>query len=376
MNSAPVIAVKCYGYAWMLEHGLSEAQAARRMHDHGIDWALLQNTIDPLPTSGVEQLPPSGAHDPRRFRDLVRKQGIKTYESTAVFFQPAVNAARPDLRPRDAAGREMTMFDWYLGVSPHSRAYLTMREELMARVVDSLQPDGIFLSFIRFPGFWEAWTPSIAREEIEDFGFSDGAIERFQVDTGISLGDDRIVAVNALQHELNAEWVSWKVSVIVESVDRLRRAARAAKPDVEVLINGLAFAADERGDLGVDVAGQDLGAISGVAEHVESMVYHQILGRPASPWIGDTLAALRPQVKGTLLGSVQTSPTYTDGIHAGHGRRADWTPAEFRHSLGELARAGADGVSVYHWSDLVADEQDADGEMVRALRAYKDGKLS
>lgn len=372
----PLIAVKCYGYAWMLDHGLTERQAAVRLREHGVDWALLQNRLDPLPTSGVEQEPPAEAHDDARFRDLIRGEGLKYYESTAVFFQPHINERHPDLRPKDAEGREMAPFDWYLGVSPHSAAYLAQRVELMESVVSRLEPDGVFLSFIRFPGFWEGWTPSVERGDIQDFGFSDGSLERFQVDTGIVLPPDRQAAVSLLQHDLGQEWVTWKVGVIVGVVDALRSAARRVRPGVEVLINGLPFAADERGDLGVEVAGQDLGRISHVAEHIESMVYHQIMAQPASPWITESMDALRGQVRGTLLGSVQTSPTYTTGMHAGRGRRDDWTTAEFGAALAALARSSADGVSVYHWSDIVADEEVGDGAMAKALRAYKSGDLA
>ncbi len=374
--TTPIIAVKCYGYAWMTEYGLGEDAAADRLREHGVDWALLQNRMDPLPSSGVEQLPPADAYDDRRFRDRVRERGIAYYESTAVFFQPHINAARPDLRPVSDRGDEMTMFDWYLGVSPHSRDYLEERADLMGQVVSDLEPDGVFLSFVRFPGFWEGWTPAVERGDIRDYGFSRGALERFSADTGIALpaGDVPEIA-RVVLGELRAEWTAWKVGVIAGVVERLRDAARAARPGTEVLINGLAFAADERGDLGVDVTGQDLGVLSTVAEHIETMVYHQILARPAAPWIADTVRALRSEVRGTLLGSVQTSPAYTEPPHDGLGRTPHWTPDDFADALRGLADGGADGVSVYHWTDLVADEERADGQMVRALRDYKAGDL-
>lgn len=373
--TSPIIATKCYGFEWMLTHELTERAAAERLAEHGIDWALLQNRLDPLPASGVEQAPPADSYDDRRFRDHIRARGIKYFESTAVFFQPEENRRHPELRPVDAAGNVMEPFDWYLGVSPHSRRYLSRRAELMEQTVSELDPDGVFLSFIRFPGFWEGWTPRIARRDIEDFGFSDGALQRFQEDTETALPDERTAAVRVLRHELAREWVSWKASVVVGAVEGMRDAARRARTGVEVMINGLPFAADERGDLGREVAGQDLGAISRVADHIETMVYHQIMGREASPWIEDTIGALRPRVRGTLLGSVQTGPAYTTGMHRGFGRSESWSPAEFASALSALSAASADGVSVYHWSDLVADEERHEGEMVRALRAYKEGAL-
>ena len=52
-----IVAVKNYGFEWYLRHGLSEADAAKAMVRHGIDWVAVPNLRDPLPTSAVVQEP-------------------------------------------------------------------------------------------------------------------------------------------------------------------------------------------------------------------------------------------------------------------------------------------------------------------------------
>lgn len=370
------VAAKCYGFDWITQLDLDESSAAAMMAAHGVDWALLQNVLDPLPSSGVVQRLPSGRYDDRRFRDHVRDQGMKVYESTAVFFAPQVNRDRPALRPVAEDGSTMEMFDWYLGVSPHSRDYLARRAELLEEVVTTYQPDGVFLSFIRFPGFWEGLTPQVAAEDVHDYGFAAGALQRFEEDTGIELPSGDVTAkARTLLGELRAEWTAWKCAVITEAVAELRAAARRARPGTEVLVNGLAFPRAEGSDVAAELYGQDLGAISEVAEHVETMVYHQILGRPVRPWIDDVVADLRPRVHGTLLACVQTSPAYTGPPHDGLGRSPDLPPEEFVESLRAVAASAADGLSVYHWTDLAANQLRGDGSMAAAVRRYRDGDL-
>ncbi len=371
----PIIAVKCYGFDWMTRLGLDERSAARLMAAQGVDWALVQNTLDPLPSSGVAQRQPD-SYDERRFRDELREQGIGVYESTAVYHQPAAVEADDSLRPVADDGTPMRMFDWYLGVSPHDRGYLDRRAALMEEVVETFQPDGVFLSFIRFPGFWEAWTPSVAREDIRDFGFAAGSLRRFTADTGIALPDgDTATVARTVLHELRQEWVTWKCGVVVDAVQRLSGAAKRVRPGVETLINGVAFPAGDRADLARQVLGQDLGAISEVAEHIETMVYHQILARDPATWVPEVVTDLRPRVRGTLLPSIQTSADYTRPPHHTAGRRAELPPEEVVDVLRAIAGTAADGVTVYHWTDVAADDLAGDGVIAAGLRAYKEGTL-
>lgn len=371
----PVIGVKCYGYDWLLRYGQSEDAAARRMVSHGVDWALIQNSIDPLPSSGVEQVPPFDRYDDRRFRDRLQDNGIRVFESTAVYFQPQANERFPELRPVGDDGRVMAPFDWYLGVSPSSRDYLASREALLEEVVSTFEPDGMFLSFIRFPNFWEAWTPVVERSDIVEYCFSPTSLERFQADTGIDLpAGSAIASARYIQHELRDVWTAWKCAVVEDAVRRLQAAARRVKPDIEIMINGVAFLQEERGDVAREVLGQDLGAISQDADHIESMVYHQILGRDLD-WITQVLDELRPKVRGTLLSSLQTTAAYTTPPHDTAGRKPDLDPEEFVGALRATARSQADGLSLYHWTDVLADELEADGVMAEGIRRYKAGEL-
>jgi hypothetical protein len=230
--------------------------------------------------------------------------------------------------------------------------------------------------FIRFPGFWEGWTPQVRREEIVEYCFSPASLERFQHDTGIDLPKtDTVRVARYIQAELRDQWTSWKCGVIEDAVRTLRDAANRARPNTEVMINGVAFSTKDRGNLAHEILGQDLGAISRDVDHIEAMTYHQILARQAQTWIPEILGELRPTVHGTLLASLQTTAAYTQPPHHNRGRSNTLAPEEFANSLAAVAASPADGVSIYHWTDILADELAANGVMVDAIRRYKDGSL-
>src|SRR5690606_30465610 len=150
-----------------------------------VDWAILQNRFDPVPTSAVLQVRPEpSAYDGQRVRGAVRERGIRTVDTTAVYFPPAENTAHPDMHPRDQHGVAMEPYDAYVGLSPHDDDYLARRAELLERVTGTFKPDGVFLSFIRCPGFWESWTNVVNRADVPEYSFAVGALERFELEKG------------------------------------------------------------------------------------------------------------------------------------------------------------------------------------------------
>jgi len=210
-----VVAVKNYGFEWYLRHGLSESEAAAAMVRQGIDWVVVQNLRDPLPTTAVIQQMPGPPYEDRRFREALRQRGLKCFEATAVFFRPQAYEAHPDLLPVDAQGRTMERHGWYVGLCPTSPAYLAERVAVMQEVVATLQPDGVYLSFIRFPGFWELWMPETRREDISEYCFCERCLARFSEEMGHELPAGTTAERSALiLGELRADWTRWKCDVI------------------------------------------------------------------------------------------------------------------------------------------------------------------
>lgn len=368
-----IVAMKSYGFEWTNQYGLTADQAAAAFVRQGVDWVLLQNLRDPLPGSAVDQSPPGPAYDDRHLRDALRGRGLRTFEATAVFFQPAVLAAHPDLRPIDAEGRPFEQLGWYVGLCPSSAAYLAERAALMEEVVATFEPDGIFLSFIRFPGFWETWLPDTDRAEIREYCFCERCLARFSGETGIALPDGPAPArARVLQGELRDEWTRWKCDLIAGTVATLRAAAERARPGIEVMVNGVALGRGDYGNAVMEVLGQELEALSGPADHIELMFYHQILRREPGPWIRAMTAEARGRTTRTILACLQGRADYLAPLYAAGRRRPTIPVEELEEALAAVAASPANGAMFYHWRDFLEDEATGGGRLTAALRAFKD----
>jgi hypothetical protein len=357
--------MKVYDYQWSASFGLDAETAASELVRDGVDTVLVRNQIDPLPTSGVDQEAylSSGASVPvaadRAWSDALRAAGLRVHQTTALFFDPDLLQSLPDARPVDANGDPHLAFDWYLGVCPTHDGYVAAKIDRLRRVAAQLEPDGLFLSFTRYPGFWENWVPDYAFTNADRFCFCPRCRARFAEDLGIELPPgDVATKARVILAEHGAVWTAWRARRIVAVVDRIAAAVRAARPQIEIMLNTLPFPASDFAGLDArrEIAAQDLGMLRGSVDRFELMTYLQILDRPDS-WLEMVVADARRSVPDRpLYCTLQVAPLYIDGIHAGRGRAREITAEELDHSARTALAAGADGLVFYHWTDFLIDE--------------------
>ncbi|MDE2398209.1 MAG: hypothetical protein KGM91_22465 [Burkholderiales bacterium] len=372
----PIVGVKAYGWDWSTRHGLSMHQAAARMAAQGIDWALVQNLVDPLPASAVDQAPPQGVYDDRDWVSALQDQGLRVYQSSAVFFSPEDFARDPDLRPVDQFGQVFEPFGWYHGLCPTHPRHLEHKAERLAQAIGQTRPDGVFLSFIRFPGFWEMWLPSMRRSRIREYCFCERCMTRFFAATSIDPPAGGLPAWRlALCGELRARWTDWKCGWIAAVVQRLRAAVLEARPGLDLVLNGFGLGRDDLGNAVEEVLGQRLGALEASVDHFDLMFYHQILKRESAPWIARRIAQARSETGRNLLACLQVRAEYLEPLYVRGRRRLRIGDREWEGALRAVASAGADGVLAYSWRDLLADEATG-GSRVRELQRYRDGSLA
>ena len=371
---SPIVGVKAYGWQWADEHGLSMTQAAARMASHGVDWALVQNLIDPLPGSAVAQVPPGGRYDDAAWVAELQSHGVRTYQSTAVTFSPDDFAAHPDLRPVSATGEVFTPFTWYYGICPSSPAYLERKAERFAEAVARTQPDGVFLSFLRFPAFWEMWLPETRRSEIEEYCFCDRCTGLFEEQTGHQLPSGVAARAAVLTHELRSAWTDFKCGLVAGIAGRLRAVAQEARPGVDVILNSFGLGRPDFGNAVEEVLAQRFSDLDPVIDHYELMFYFQIQKRDPSTWIPARVNEVREQTTRTVLACLQGGAEHLEDVYRPGGRKREITPQDWRDALTAVATSQADGVMIYSWRDLLADEAQG-GARVRDLLAYKAGEL-
>jgi hypothetical protein len=372
------IAMKVYDLQWFTTFGLEPATAARMLREDGVDDVLVCNRIDPLPNSGVDQqayLQAFGdrlaAYDDRVWVDALRDAGLRVHQTTATFFDPPALERFPAARPIDADGAPAAGFDWYQGACPTDEAWLAWKIDRIRRVVAELRPDGYFLSFTRFPGFWENWTPDYRFANADRFCFCPRCRARFATETGVDLpAGDAAAQARFILDRHHAAWTEWRCAQVIGAIARISASANAIVPNLPIMLNTLAFPASDFDGLNArrEIAAQDLTGLASVVDRFELMTYLQILRRPTE-WIATVVADARRQApERELLCTLQVAPLYTEGVHAGRGRAPDITADDLDRAGRAALDAGADGLVFYHWTDFLIDEA-AGGRKRQVLRA-------
>jgi hypothetical protein len=340
----------------------------------GIDLVVAQNRYLPMADSAVKSAPGGGAarldvYDDRQFAAALRARGVQYFAACNLFFDPQTLAHHPDALAVDAAGRTAEQVDWYVAICPAHEDYFGEKLRQIETAVREVPVDGLFLGFTRFPGFWEMWLPQTSRDAWPEYCFCPRCTALFGESTGLEIPREALPSQGAwIRAHAYAEFVRWKMDLIQERVRRIREMVQAIHPALPLMLSILPFGAEDFGGAGREVFGQDWTRLQEVVDLFEVMAYHQILARDL-PWISGITREVKDAVHRPVLVTVQATPLYLDGMHAGRGRARTLPVEEFEGAAAAARDGGADGIIVFTWSDLLHQTLvQHDGRYVDALR--------
>ncbi|MCP4382345.1 MAG: hypothetical protein GY798_13180 [Hyphomicrobiales bacterium] len=374
----PRVGMKIYDNHWYTRHRLEPDEAADILAGMGVTYVMAQSKILPMQDSAIEsEITPAEAErfatlDDRAFRDALQSRGIAYFASLNIGFDPKFIADHTNLLPIDQFGQREGKTDWYIGLPPDRTANIDDKIAALEPAVRALEPDGVHLGFIRWPGLWEIWLPDIDRATMPDYCYGDATLGRFGADTGIMLpvGDPKAAAA-AIARDHRADWRDWKCGITRAAVANIRAAITAIKPDVKIAINTLPFFLDDFDNAVEEVFGQSPAALADVSDVFEVMTYHQILRRDAA-WPGAIGSDIKRRGGKTTVCTVQGSALYLDGMHAGRGRAETLTTGEFIRTVDGVEASEADGLCVFTFTDFLEMRDTADGRRrIDRLKAFR-----
>jgi hypothetical protein len=380
-ESAYSLGMKIYDNDWHLRFGLSYNDAAKLLRDWGVTFVIAQCRLMPMPDSAVKsEVPPELAeryaiYDDRKFRDALARFGILYVPSCIMFFDPAALAANPSLAAIDAAGKRMELIDWYVGIPPTRCDHIVAKLGAIETATRVLEPDGIHLGFMRWPGFWELWMPQYHREQFPEYSYDDETLRRFQAETGIPLPTlDPAAAASFIAEQASQLWIDWKCRVVAEVVREVKEIVRRVRPDMQVVLNTLPFGRLDFDNAVEKVFGQRFESLAEVVDVFEVMTYHQILKRPVE-WIPSIGEEVKVRTGRTTVCTLQATPLYLEGIHAKEKRAQTLDAQEFERATKLVAKSGVDGMVFFTWSDFLRqllDQGDSSRvDIIRRLSALR-----
>ena len=236
----------------------------------------------------------------------------------------------------------------------------------------ALEPDGVHLGFIRWPGLWEIWLPDVKRSEMPDYCYGPATLARFCEDTGVDLPiGDPVAAARLIAANHKAAWRDWKCDATTRAVAAIRNAVTAIKPDTRIVINTLPFFLADFDNAVEEVFGQSVSRLAEAADVFEVMTYHQILRRDAS-WPGAIGSDVKRRSGAVTVCTVQGSALYLNGMHANRGRADIITTDEFIRAVDGVEASGADGVCVFTFTDFLDMRDSADGRRrIDRLKSFR-----
>jgi hypothetical protein len=354
------VGMKVYDNDWYLKHNLSYEDAADLLSDWGVDFILTQSRALPMPDTAVKSEVPEelaaryASYDDRAFRDALAARGIGYWATVLMFFDPEALADDPSLASVDSCGRTVEAIDWYVGIPPTKKRHVAAKIAAISEAVQILEPDGVHLGFMRWPGFWELRVPGHDLSAFPEQSYDRESLEQFMYDAGVEVPDHTSPAKAAAWIKTNARkaWTDWKCAVVVDVISQVKEAGRRFHPELKIMLNTVPFKYSEFGGVQETHYGQRFEELASVVDVFEVMAYHQILKRPAA-WIGEIGKEVKMRTKRTTVCTLQSKPLYLDGIHGKENRSETLDGVEFGHGVKAAKEAGIDGVVFFTWSDFL-----------------------
>jgi hypothetical protein len=354
------VGMKVYDNDWFLKYNFSYEEAARILRDWGVTFILAQSRYLPMPDTAVKsEVPPElakryAAYDDRRFRDALAKEGVEYWAAATMFFDPAALAANPGLRAVGSDGEPIEKIDWYIGIPPSMQQLVDHKVAAIEKAVEALEPDGVFLAFMRWPNFWELWMPRHRRQDFLEYSYDAMTLARFEQEAGVDLsGRQAAQAAQWIEENAREAWTDWKCGVVEDVIRQVRTASQRIKPDTRIMLNTVPFGADDYDGAQEKVFGQRFETLADVVDVFEVMTYHQILKRPTD-WIPQIGSEVKARSGCKTVCTLQAAPLYLEGMHAAEDRSPTLDVEEFGRAVQSVAAAqDVDGVVVFLWSDFL-----------------------
>mgnify|MGYP001112910080 CR=1 FL=1 len=355
------VGMKIYDTDWFLKYGLSYEEAAQCLRDWGVTFVLAKSRYLAMPDSAVKsEVPPEltdryATYDDRKFRDALVEEGIAYWSTVCMFFDPPAIEADSSLRPVGSDGQPMEQIDWYIGIAPSQEEFVAHQIAAIERAVKALEPDGVFLSFTRWPGFWELWMPHHTRQDFPEYSYDLHTLDRFARETGVNV-PTRGPADAASWIEVHAReaWTSWKCRVVVDVIRRVKDTCCKIQSGIPIMLNTLPFGTGDFDGARGKVFGQHIEALAEVVDVFEVMTYSQILKRPTS-WIPQSGEEVRSRSGCKTVCTLQARPLYLDGIYAKDNRSPTLDAEEFAEAVSTVESSSVDGLVIFAWSDLLEE---------------------
>lgn len=282
------------------------------------------------------------------------KSDVKINVEVPVFAGKELLEKFPNALPVEALGLK-TEKEGYVGICP---THLGVRNECLRKIdnILSLNPDGIWLNFIRYPTKWDEPDPYIL-----DTCYCDRCLKLFSEYIGEPIiGNTLEEKILLIDGSYYIEWLEFKVNQITSMVKDVREVIRKFGKFVKLGMFAVPWEDKEYGAGIKRIIAQDFNQLASVVDEFSPMLYHKMCGKSVE-WIKQKVDYFWNFQK-PFLPLIQTGlhiPTsLRGGVSSSSLRRTTKPDAaisldEFKKSVELASQKPSQGACIFFLEDLI-----------------------
>ncbi len=218
--------------------------------------------------------------DLQKFKHELLKEEIEFGIICPVFHDPHAFREIPYIQPVDQFGSK-EQNTWQKFVCPSNEEYRNYKINIIVEAIEKLTPDYVCLDFIRFPIHWEMVSKNEYQNVIRNFCFCKNCIKNFIQYSKIDTGDNQNITelISTDYKELFAEWKTFQITSFVSN---LKNRIRTSENKIKIIVQTIPWLPKEFNGAIKNIAGQDVKALSEIADFISPMIYSDLLKRDLS----------------------------------------------------------------------------------------------
>lgn len=246
------------------------------------------------------------------FQQKMKDYGIKIYYIFQTFYNPEYLKAHPDSYAITENGN-IAKDEWVEFVCPTDPDYQKELIKRLESIINTYNPDAISLDFIRQFVFWE------------------------KVYNGES---DKLV--NSCKCSRCKNDIRSQSDIITDVVKKLSKKSRELKKNIIVDLHAVPWMQNEYNNAGINIAGQDLNAISEYVDFITPMCYSHMLKKSPS-WINDVVKDHTFQSGIDIIPAIQSHECYLPN---------PVTEEEYKSILVNALKKPSKGIIIWSWETI------------------------
>ncbi len=278
------------------------------------------------------------------FRTVARNNDIQLFLIAPVFYNPEKLQQYPTWYAKDQQGN-IAQADWVEFICPTQAAYRTLLADSLVQIVQTYQPDGLSIDFIRHFVFWEMVHPNTDLAQLPQTCFCPHCVNEFSEAKSISLtvsADSTSLVAREIQTHYDDQWQEWRRKIITDAFISLAEQVKKVKPDLKINLHAVPWLPQEKEGQLWTLTGQDVEAIAPYCTYVSPMCYHYMVHQPVD-WISTRVEGLNQLAPGKILPSIQVGNAY---------RTEKFMKEEFEQALQQALKGSSQGVVFWSWDYL------------------------